>query len=364
MRRGRPEELLQRDEDLDPVLVDEAADEASNDSDISAENGAIDGNAADDEWTYYANEIAAKQPPASNFVPAILGILGLAWTGFFLWANRDIFTTIPTATGATELIAQWCLPVAMLAVLYLIFMRNSTREAYRFADVSASLRAESEMLESRLKTVNNELSIAREFLTQETKELEFLGDQSSRKLNSAADLIRTSLNDGLKNMRKLDEVGETAYKNLEELREHLPVVINTAKDVANQIGNSGRAAQTEMTAMVATLKRIGEVGTAAKRSLDELTESSRLSLDNLTETAVDVKAKFERQFGEAETESNRIASLLRSTSTDVISAHCVRRGLIWPRKRRSLPQRSAMIWKLSRHPFRISAKRLTRKKSG
>src|SRR5690606_41541492 len=149
-----------------------------------------------------------------------------------------------------------------------------------------------EQLEYRLKTVNNEMAMDREFLASETKQLEMLGDQSSGKLNEAARNIKTAISDGLINMKKLDEVGGTAYKNLDQLRVHLPFVINTAKDVTNQIGNTGRSAQAEMAGLVNTLKRVGEVGTAAKSSLDQLTQRSEDSLVSLEKTAETVKEKI------------------------------------------------------------------------
>ncbi|WP_422343931.1 hypothetical protein [Parasphingorhabdus sp.] len=274
----------------------------------------------DDEWSHYADAEVVSTSKAQLVAPILLGLSIALWTGFFAWANRDIFTTIPTMKGGIDLLSQYCLPIATFAILYLLYMRNSTREAKRFNDVASSLRAESEQLEYRLKTVNNELAMAREFLAGETRELETLGSQSSDKLNQAASNIKTALSDGLSKMKKLDDVGGAAFKNLEQLREHLPVVINTAKDVTNQIGNSGRSAQAEIAAMVTTLKRVGDVGTAAKKSLDELTQRSEVSLENLATTAKDIETKFSEQLAEAETGSNKIASVLKKASAEVITA--------------------------------------------
>ncbi len=275
---------------------------------------------AEDEWSHYSDEDHVPASKTQYIAPVLLGLAVALWTGFFAWANRDIFTTIPTMKGGIDLLSQYCLPLATFAILYLLYMRNSSREAKRFDDVASSLRAESEQLEYRLKTVNNELAMAREFLAGETRELETLGSQSSEKLNKAASNIKTALSDGLSKMKKLDDVGGAAYKNLEQLREHLPVVINTAKDVTNQIGNSGRSAQAEIAAMVTTLKRVGDVGAAAKQSLDELTQRSEDSLVNLSETAEDIKEKFAKQLGEAEAGSTRIASVMKNASTEVIDA--------------------------------------------
>ncbi|MEH6828427.1 hypothetical protein [Parasphingorhabdus sp.] len=288
--------------------------------DFPDENQQNSDNSSEDDWNHYADDIASA-PARTRFLPLLLLVVSaLGWTGFFLWANRDIFTTMPTAKAGIDLLTQWCLPMITLGIVYLLYMRNSTREAGRFADVAFSLRAESELLETRLKTVNNELSVAREFLSQESRELEFLGEQSSGKLTTAAGLIRKSLEDGLGKMQKLDDVGGTAYKNLEQLRDHLPVVISTAKDVTNQIGNAGRTAQTEMAAMVSTLQRIGEVGLAAQQSLVALTDKSALSVENLAVEAEHIKVSLAEQLHEAEAGSNQLTALLRKTTSETVEA--------------------------------------------
>ncbi len=301
------------------VQADDTAEAPSADDESLEFQGETE--ASDDmEWNHYSDEIIPAPSYSKYMAPVILGLAIAGWTGFFGWANRDIFTTLPTAKAAIDLVAAWCLPVATLAIVYLLYMRNSTKEANRFNDVSISLRNESELLETRLKTVNNELSIAREFLSTETRELEFLGAQSSQKLTSAAGLIKSSLADGLSSMNKLDEVGDAAFKNLEQLREHLPVVINTAKDVTNQIGNTGRTAQTEMAGMLTTLKRIGEVGGDARKSLDAVTERSGEAVDALAVKAGEIKTKLDEQLNHVEIGSEKISTLLKKASEEVVDA--------------------------------------------
>lgn len=274
----------------------------------------------DDSWSHYGDVETQKASRSMPLIPAFFALLATTWTGFFLWTNRDIFTTVPTAQDGISLTTQWCLPIATLAVLYLLVMRNSSAEATRFNDVAQKLRNESDHLAARLKTVNNELSIAREFLASESRDLEFFADQSSGKLTTAAKLLKSSLSDGLENMAKLDDVSDSAYKNLEQLREHLPVVINTAKDVTNQIGNSGRSAQTEVAAMVATLKRVGDVGTAAAKSIDEMTSTSEKSLEQLSATAASISIDFAQKLSDADVGTQQIADILRQTTSETIEA--------------------------------------------
>lgn len=286
-------------------------------SEENQENGDI---APDDSWSHYADDPAPSRSGTAIIPVLLFAISAVCWTGFFLWANRDIFTTLPTPKAGVDLLVQWCLPIATLGVGYLLYMRNSSREASRFADVASLLRGETDLLESRLKTVNNELSVAREFLGHESRELEFLGEQSSKKITTAAGLIKKSMADGLGKMTKLDQVGDAAYKNLEQLREHLPVVISTAKDVTNQIGNSGRTAQTEMEAMMSTLKKIEEAGTAANQSLANLSDKSTRSVENLAAEAEQIKAGLVKQLEEAEAGSSRLASLLKDTTSETVGA--------------------------------------------
>jgi len=320
MWRDRDENSGEDQQESTASAASAAPTEATEQRDFPDENQQNSDGYPDDDWNHYADEIASG-PSRSRLLPLLLlALAGAGWTGFFLWANRDIFTTMVTPKAGIDLLTQWCLPIITLGIGYLLYMRTSTREAGRFADVALSLRTESDLLETRLKTVNNELSVAREFLSQESRELEFLGDQSSTKLTTAAGLIRKSLDDGLGKMQKLDDVGGAAYKNLEQLREHLPVVINTAKDVTNQIGNAGRTAQTEMTAMVSTLRKIGEVGTAAKQSLTELGGKSALSLEALATEAEQIKASLAEQLDEAEAGSHKLANLLRKTTSETVDA--------------------------------------------
>ena len=287
---------------------------------FSEENESVSLESEDDDWNDYYETQSIGTPVTAKIEIALVSSLAVIWTVFFLWVNRDIFTTILPAQRGIELLSQWSVPILLLSVIHLLFMRNSSREAGRFADVSNSLRDESRLLESRLKTVNSELTIAREFLANETRELEFLGDQSSQKLTTAANRINTALEDGLSSMRNLDDVGESAFQNLEQLREHLPVVINTAKDVTNQIGNTGRTSQTEMAAMIATLKKVSTVSHEAKESIEGLTDLSDQSLSKLSNTADEISATFTTQFSNAEKHSQTLADVLRNGADEIIEA--------------------------------------------
>ncbi len=54
--------------------------------------------------------------------------LGLAWTAAFIWASLPMWLAMMTPVLAMQAIAQWAMPIAMIAALYLVMQRNSSSE--------------------------------------------------------------------------------------------------------------------------------------------------------------------------------------------------------------------------------------------
>ena len=126
----------------------------------------------------FEEEWYAEPEPVRSFawvVPALAILAILGWTGFFGWAHQAEIIAAPAPAAWTGLVTQWAVPVLLIVSLWLLALRNSTREARRFSDVAQTLSAQSAELETRLVTVNRELSLAREFLATQTKELDYLG---------------------------------------------------------------------------------------------------------------------------------------------------------------------------------------------
>src|SRR5688500_14183870 len=65
---------------------------------------------------------------------AILAVLG--WTGFFGWAHQREMLGGGTPQEWSDWIVAWSAPVLLVVALWLLAMRNSRREASRFADAA------------------------------------------------------------------------------------------------------------------------------------------------------------------------------------------------------------------------------------
>ena len=206
----------------------------------------------------------------SYIIPVLIVALAAGWTGYFVWTNMPLLKAGVTGTSLINLISVWATPAMFLAVLWLIAMRSSRAEAFRFRDVALSLRTESEALEARMRTVNEEISLARNFLAENARELETIGKQSSQNLMEAAQVLTSALSDSDAKAKTLEAVSGAATSNLEQLRKHLPVVTSAAKDVTNQIGSAGNNAQLQIKSLIAGLARVGEVGTSTRAYIDEV----------------------------------------------------------------------------------------------
>jgi SMC interacting uncharacterized protein involved in chromosome segregation len=247
--------------------------------------------------------------------------LGLAWTAAFVWASLPMWLAMMTPVLAMQAIAQWAMPIAMIAALYLVMQRNSSSEARRFAQLAGSLRAESSLLETRLAHVNAELSLAREFLANQSLELESLGRVSSDRLRSFAEDLRATIEASDTGMRAIGEVSAAAHGNMEKLRNHLPVIANSAKDVTNQIGNAGRTAQGQVESMIGAFQKLNEFGQAASAQIGTLVQDSDAAVLRLAQSVETSGAALTGHVAEASEQMDRaietVASRLANTRSNL-----------------------------------------------
>lgn len=224
-----------------------------------------------DEPEDVAEEYSEKSVRWTSYLlPFAIVTLTISWTAYFVWTYLPLIKDGLKGEYLITLISIWATPAMFLAILWLLVMRSSRAEAFRFRDVALSLRKESEALEMRMRTVNEEISMARSFLAQNARELETVGKQSSQSLMEAAQILTAALLDSDEKAKTLETVSNAATTNLEQLRKHLPVVTSAAKDVTNQIGSAGNNAQLQIKSLIAGLARIGEVGTSTRAYIDDV----------------------------------------------------------------------------------------------
>lgn len=140
-----------------------------------------------------ADESKTRKNWSAILVGTALITAFIGWTAFWGWANQTELLGPSAPARIAELIGLWAIPACLIALGWLLAMRLSTREAGRFSDVAALLRVESEALETRMRTVNGEITLARAFLAENARELESVGRSSAQRMTEAGEQLAAAL---------------------------------------------------------------------------------------------------------------------------------------------------------------------------
>lgn len=212
------------------------------------------------------------QPRRSTgwILPALATLLILGWTGFFGWANQAEMLAGAPPQQWIGWIGQWALPVVLVIGVWLLAMRNSTREMGRFGQAAHLLSTEAAALEQRLSAVNRELSLARDFIASQSRDLESLGRLATERLSQNANLLQDLIVDNGAQVTAIGAVSDNALANMDRLRDQLPVISNSARDLANQIGHAGHTAQGHLEDLEAAFQRLNEFGETSGQQVETL----------------------------------------------------------------------------------------------
>ncbi len=267
----------------------------------------------------YAEESTYRSGILDYIAPVLLLVAFSTWTAFFALTYWPEIKIGLANDRIIALVTTWSVPTLLITVLWLLAMRNSSREAARFGKVASRLRMESVALAARMRAVNGEISLAREFLSQNARELETVGRQSSQKLIESAQMLSAALADSDEKAKKLEAVSQAANTNLEHLRKHLPVVTSAAKDVTNQIGSAGNNAQVQIKSLIASLERVSDAGKSVNAYIDNV-ETRADDLSVRLEQSLSGSAKLlDDKSAEALDRSAEMATLMDSAAQAISS---------------------------------------------
>ena len=236
-------------------------------------------------------------PAWRSYAAPLLAALAIAgWTAAFVWSKLPEFSAALTLSQGLAWIADWSGPVLLICVVWLLAMRTSRREAARFGDAARLLGQETDRLAGRLTSVNSELSMAREFIAAQARDLDSLGRIAVERLSQNAESLQALIHTNSAQLESISSVSSAALDNMEKLRGQLPVIASSARDLTNNIGNAGRTAHAQLQEMVAGFKRINEFGQASERQVESLRTLVGETLAELLAQSSDLEAVTERRF--------------------------------------------------------------------
>lgn len=246
--------------------------EGSDSTDPAASENIVDeGAEPDSAWDEFGADQDFAAPPRFGWLAPALALFAVAgWSGFFGWVLIDEISAGALPREWAGWIVQWSVPVALIGIVWLLAMRSSHAEARRFAATAAQMAREGEALEARLKVVNRELSLAREFLAAQSRDLEALGRIAAERLSTNASELQGLIATNGAQVEAIASTSETALGNMNRLRDDLPVIANAARDVANQIGGAGRTAEDQVTRLTSGFERLAAMGSESEVRIGQL----------------------------------------------------------------------------------------------
>ncbi len=232
--------------------------------------------ALDDAWVESPAEEEFLVPAPRRSWRAIAGLVTAivaigAWTALFFIAHQAELLRGGTPAQWVDWLTDWSIPVLLIAVCGLLAMREGRLETDRFGDVAQSLSRESVALELRLSTVNGELSLAREFIAAQSRDLETLGRLAAERLSQHAEQLAALVADNGTRVETLGTVSAAALENMEKLRAQLPVIASSAKDVTNTIASVGNTAHAQIEDLITGFNKLNQFGQASERQVAALT---------------------------------------------------------------------------------------------
>lgn len=266
-------------------------------------------------------EDEAPAPSRGTLIPAALATAAiLGWTAFFAWANWGAVSMGLAPQQAIALVSAWAPPVLIVCVLWLVVLRTSTREAARFNDAARQLRGEADHLEQRLSVVNRELSLAREFIAAQNRDLDSLGRLAAERITQHAERLDGLIKSNGAQIDAIASVSETALDNMERLRGSLPVIVSSAKDVTNNIGNAGRSAQGQLQELIAGFHKLNEFGQASERQVQSLQARVDETIALFTHQSETVEQALAARFAALEQQSSAFRAQLDSREVEALAA--------------------------------------------
>nr|WP_317893775.1 hypothetical protein [uncultured Sphingomonas sp.] len=210
------------------------------------------------------DEAEVEAPSAKRWLlPAVVLVLALGWVALMVSLAGPWLGSGPFPPQVASFVAALCVPPMLLAILWLVFQRNSAAEARRFGDVASGLRAEAERLEQSVAALTERLAANRAELAEQANTLLALAGNASERLA----VIRSGMaqeSEALK--RHTDLLGGTAREaeqRLQRLVQALPDARTEISEIAQAVERAGTAATRSAGELDTRLAQLAEHGRVA-----------------------------------------------------------------------------------------------------
>lgn len=267
------------------------------------------------------SEVADRAPLfASPLATAVAALALIGWTALFvLGRGPQDFAALGPA-GWSEAIVAWSVPALLILFAWYAASQRLGRQSARFRATAKAAAVDVAELETRLSAINRELSLAREFLTQQTRELESHGRVAASRLSQNADRIEALVAENGEEVERIARVSETALANMAKLRDDLPVITNASRDAANAVGSAGERAHGALDTLSSGLSRLNEYGEAGERHVEHFRDQVDQTLTTLGDRVTELEAMADARFTALREQSESFRSELDGREVEALAA--------------------------------------------
>lgn len=249
---------------------------------------------------------------------ALLALIG--WTAFFVIArNPDSFVSMDLS-GWSEAITAWAIPALLTVFVWHAVSQRIGRQSALVRGIAAAAASDVTELETRLSKINRELSLAREFLGQQARELESLGRVAASRLTENADRIESLVAENGEEVERIARVSETALANMTRLRDDLPVITSASRDAANAVGSAGERAETALKQLETGLSQINEFGASSDRHVEHFRSQVDRTLTTLGDRVSELEAMADARFAALREQSEDFRADLDGREVEALAA--------------------------------------------
>ena len=209
-----------------------------------------------------ADEIPAERTVSSAWrdrgVPALLILLALGWTGFALSVVTDGFARSPAPADWPAHIATIAMPLTLLALVWMLWLRSGRSEQARFARVAVALRAENLALNQSMHSLGLHLADAQKQLGEQARIVQQLGLDTVMRLNESSDKLAGNASVIANAHDQLARSGDVALQRMDGLLAGLPRIDDVAQRLAVNFREAGLVAHQQGANLEAKLAALGE----------------------------------------------------------------------------------------------------------
>ena len=143
---------------------------------------------------------------------------------------------------------------------------------------------------------------------------------AAERLSTNASQLQGLIKDNGAQVDAIASVSAAAMTNMEKLRDDLPVIANSARDVSNQVGHAGRTAHEQLDRLIAGFDRLNHFGLASERQVTALTGTLESTIGAFEEQIARIDELAEARFTGLKEKSEAFRADLDGREVEALAA--------------------------------------------